>query len=227
MAAPVARIDAVLFDWGDTLFASPRPAPIIVAAARERGVAMDEREAQALWDWLWAAGKTPEEHAKGRDLSPDAHRAVWTALFARADPVVPGLSTVLYERVMDAARWTPYADTRPTLEALRVRGVRLGIVSNHALDLRPVFARHGLDALVDAFALSYEHGVTKPDPELFAAACRALGVAAANTLMVGDDPASDGGAAAAGLQVHLLPPGSDGPLRGLEPVVTLVDASRR
>jgi len=220
-------IRAVLFDWGDTLFFSPRAADVIVEAAREHGVALDPAAAALLWDELWAAGKTPEEHAKGRDLSAEAHRSVWTALFARAEEVVPGLAPLLYERVMHPAGWRPYPDTGPVLRALKERHVATGVVSNIALDIRPLFARHGLADLVDTFVLSFEHGVAKPAPVLFAAACRELGTAPAETLMVGDDPVTDGGAAAAGLRVHVLPPpNGDGP-RGLAAVLDVVDASGR
>lgn len=220
-------IEAVLFDWGDTLFFSPRAADVIVAAARERGVAVDPGEAAALWDRLWSAGKTPEEHAKGRDLSADAHREVWTALFAPADEVAPGLAKRLYEEVMHPSRWRPYPDTPEVLGELHRRRVKTGIVSNIAIDIRPLFAAHGLGGLIDAFALSFEHGVAKPAPALFAAACRELGVEPAATLMVGDDPVTDGGAAAAGLRVHVLPPAEGEGPRGFEPVLALVDASRR
>lgn len=219
-------IRAVLFDWGDTLFFSPMAADVLVEAARERGVTVDRARAERLWDELWAAGKTPEEHAKGRDLSADAHRAVWTALFAPADEIAPGLADVLYERVMHPSGWRPYPDTADALRALRSRGLRTGIVSNVAYDIRPIFAPHGLAELVDVFVLSFEHGAAKPAASLFAAACRELGTAPAETLMVGDDPVTDGGALAAGLRVHVLaPPQGPGP-RGFDEVLELVDASR-
>lgn len=60
----------------------------------------------------------------------------------------------------------------------------------------------------------------KPAPALFHAACAAL--VPAETLMVGDDPLSDGGAAAAGLRVYLLAPDARGASRGLSAVVALV-----
>ncbi len=219
-----APIRAVLFDWGDTLFASPSAPRVIVEAARERGVGVDDRTARELWDRLWEKGKSPEELAKGRDLSPQAHREVWMALFADADALAPGLSRLLYERVMDPSRWTPYADTGPTLRALKSRGLRTGLVSNIAYDLRPIFARHGLADLVDVFVLSFEHGVMKPSPRLFAIGCDKLGVPPAETLMVGDHPEADGvAAAAAGLQVYVLPPDGANATRGLDAVVALVD----
>ena len=221
-------IRAVLFDWGDTLFESPHAPTVILEAARERGIALGPQQASRLWNELWEAGKTAEEHAKGRDLSREAHRRVWTGLFSRANATIPGIDRVLYERVMDQSRWIPYPDTERTLRALRDRRVRVGIVSNHAYDLRPLFAAKGLGELVDGYALSSEVGVAKPGRGIFEAACRMLGSSPAETLMVGDDPASDGGAAAAGLGVYILPPpAAPGTARGLDRVVELVDRARQ
>jgi putative hydrolase of the HAD superfamily len=222
----MARIDGVLFDWGDTLFESPRAREVIRVYAGQQGIAMDDAGAQRMWDELWEAGKTREEHAKGRDLSRDAHRRVWTELFSRKERFIPGIGRVLYERVMEPSIWQPYPDTEPTLRALRDRGVKIGVVSNHAYDLRPFFRDRGLDEYIDAYALSYEVGVAKPAARIFEEACRRLGVPEGHTLMVGDDAVSDGGAADAGLQVYLLGPYEHGGERGLARVVEIVDASR-
>jgi HAD superfamily hydrolase (TIGR01509 family) len=218
----------VLFDWGDTLFSPPDAGAVIVDVARQRGVRIEPVEARALWAELWDAGKEPEELAKGRDLSPDAHREVWTSLFERAHGRVPGIARDLYERVMDPNAWIPYPDTEPTLRALQRRGTRVGIVSNVPRDLRPIFAVHGLADLVNAFTHSFEVGAEKPDPAIFVRACEALGTEPAETLMVGDHPVADGGAVRAGLRFHLLPAGgsADQP-RGLERVVDIVDSSAR
>lgn len=215
-------IKAVLFDWGDTLFSSPRADEVIVAYARDRGVTVAPEAAAALWTGFWDAGKTAEEHAKGRDLSGAAHRRVWTALFAPADDLVPGLARALYEQVMHPSAWRPYPDTEWILRELRARGLKTGIVSNIAFDLRPVFAEHGLGELVDTYALSFEHGAAKPAASIFASACRALGLTPAETLMVGDDPVTDGGAEAAGCRVYVLPEPSPSGVRGFQPVLELV-----
>jgi len=199
---------------------------VILDAARKRGIAMDEAEARALWTELWEAGKTPEEVASGRDLSLEQHRASWTRLFGRADSRVPGISARLYE-LMDPYRWTVYQDTRPTLETLRARGLRLGLVSNHAYDLRRVFAARGLSPFIDTYVLSFEKGVAKPSPRLFEIAAADIGVAPERTLMVGDHPEADGAAArAAGMQTYILPAWSGAGPRGLGHVVELVDRSR-
>jgi HAD superfamily hydrolase (TIGR01509 family) len=139
---------------------------------------------------------------------------VWTALFSRADRVVPGLSEALYEQVMNPNSWVPFADTRSTLEAIRTRGLKIGVVSNVPADLRPVFAKHGLDQLVDSFTHSFEVGAEKPDPAVFLAAAKSLGVRPSEMLMVGDHPV-DRGAERAGMRVLILPEEFDGDVRGL------------
>jgi len=223
---PMAKIRGVLFDWGDTLFSPPDAARVIVKAAEERGVAIDLDRARVLWDELWEAGKTPEELAKGRDLSATAHREVWTALFERASGAVPEIASTLYERVMDPRAWIPYPDTAPTLRTLRARGTKIGIVSNVPRDLRPIFAAQGLADLVDAFTHSYEVGAEKPDPAIFLHACRVLGTEPRETLMVGDHAVADGGAVRAGLRFHLLDAGGSAERpRGLDRVVRLVEES--
>jgi putative hydrolase of the HAD superfamily len=124
---------------------------------------------------------------------------------------------------MSPAAWAPYPDAAEVLRTLRERGVPVGVVSNIGWDLRPVFREHGLDPYVDVYVLSYEHGIQKPDPRLFATACEALGADSHRTLMVGDDRRADGGAAALGCGVHFVDhlPVAERP-DGLRPVLDLV-----
>ena len=208
-------IKGVCFDFGDTLFHSPDGAAVIA----EAGVA--PQVAQALWEKIWRESKTPEALAVQRDLSPEAHRSGWLGLFAQADVHRPGLSTLLYEHVMDHTKWLPYPDTERVLRELRRRGLRIGVVSNVAEDLRPVFVARGWADLIDGYTHSYEHRIEKPDVRIFLAACKAIGTAPGETVVVGDH-AVDGGAVAAGCVVLLLPRVEPGQPRGLERVLGLV-----
>lgn len=208
-------IRGVCFDFGDTLFHSPDGAAVIA----EAGVA--PQVAQALWEKIWRESKTPEALAVQRDLSPEAHRSGWLGLFAQADVHRPGLSTLLYEHVMDHTKWLPYPDTERVLRELRRRGLRIGVVSNVAEDLRPVFVARGWADLIDGYTHSYEHRIEKPDVRIFLAACKAIGTAPGETVVVGDH-AVDGGAVAAGCVVLLLPRVEPGQPRGLERVLGLV-----
>jgi FMN phosphatase YigB (HAD superfamily) len=59
--------------------------------------------------------------------------------------------------------------------------------------------------LIDLFVLSFEHGVQKPQPEMFQIALEGLNLPASQVLMVGDRAAYDGAAVGEGMVTLLLP----------------------
>ncbi|WP_040797055.1 HAD family hydrolase [Nocardia higoensis] len=107
---------------------------------------------------------------------------------------------------LDPAAWTPYPDTGAVLAFLAAHGIPVGVVSNLAADPRPVLARHGWDAHVDAIALAHEVGARKPEPLIFHTALDKLGVHPGTALMVGDSAVTDGGAAELGCRFALVDP---------------------
>ncbi len=139
-----------------------------------------------------------------RDLTPELHRAAYTALTRAAEPPAALDVDALYETHLAPTSWRPYPDAAPVLRELRRRGVPVAVVSNVGWDLRPIFRAHGLDELVDTYVLSCEVGAQKPDPLIFETACARLGLAPADVLMVGDDRTCDGGALALGCGLHLV-----------------------
>ncbi|MEU3840087.1 HAD-IA family hydrolase [Streptomyces sp. NPDC028635] len=207
---------AVLFDFSGTLFRIESVDTWLRAVLADAGITLPEDELARTVGALEAAGALPggpepqqvpgrlAELWESRDESGAGHRAAYTGLARQVPLPDPGLYDALYERHRTPAAWTPYPDAADVLRALRERGVRIGVVSNIGWDLRPVFRAHGLDAFVDAYVLSYEHGIRKPDPRLFALACAALDAEPARTLMVGDSRHADGGAAALGCRVHFV-----------------------
>jgi len=215
-------VTAVLFDFGHTLFDTPSSVDLVVAEAALRGVALDRGVIESTWLGVRERSRGAEEMAKGRDLSPLAHRRCWLDLFAPFDDVAPGLAEALYAHETSPAGWVPYPDAPFVVEALAGRGVAMGVVSDTGWDIRPVFEHHGLARHMGVFVLSGEHGVTKPATRLFELACSALDAAPATTLMVGDNHRTDGGAIESGLQALLLPLPPPGARRGLEAVLRLV-----
>jgi HAD superfamily hydrolase (TIGR01509 family) len=222
----VTGFRAVLFDAGDTLIRlSGSGADLLVRAAAALGhEELDSDGAARAWQEVLRRAGTPEELAKGRDLSADRHRKVWTALYmdAGCDQLASGLSEALYALTVDAGSWEVFPDTLPTLRALHDRGVRVGVVSDTGFDLRPVFDALEMSGYVDTVLQSYEVGVCKPDPLVFLTACERLATTPAETLMVGDSPFTDAGAVTAGLSVLLLPRPSATGQRGLDRVLSLV-----
>ncbi len=233
-------IKGVLFDFSGTLLRTETTASWLRAVLDETGTQLTEDEFlryAAELDHVGALpGGTPAprvpDHLRDiwavRDESAEKHRAAYTGLSAVVDLPSPELHDALYDRHKTPPAWSPYPDTAPVLRGLRERGVRVGVLSNIGWDLRPVFRDHGLDPFVDTYVLSYEHGIQKPDPRLFAIALEHLGVAPEDALMVGDDRRADGGAAQLGCAVHFVDhlPAHERPGQ-LLPVLDLVDGSAR
>jgi putative hydrolase of the HAD superfamily len=221
-----SRYQAVLFDFSRTLFDPDRvvDGPALQAAAQRRGASISASAATVVCAGILGYADSAAGRAllAGCDTSADRHRGQWLAVAGAVPGSGAPAAEAFYDCLVDPARWLPYADTVPTLRALQAAGTRIAVVSNTGWDLRATFAHHGLAGLVDGYVLSYEEGCEKPDPRLFRAACDQLGVAPAQSLMVGDDPRTDSGALAVGMNVLLLcapQPGS--PVRGLAEVTAL------
>jgi HAD superfamily hydrolase (TIGR01549 family) len=221
-------VSAVLFDFHQTLFAVESTRAWVRNAAVRAGSRLSLDMAARMGAHVEQVRDSPEGQSllRGRDRSPEAHRIAtlaWLDLAGVSNP----LRHAMYDRMMDPEAWRPYADTSVVLHALAKEGVRVGIVSNTGWDIRSIVDRHRLAALIEAWALSCEHGVEKPDPALFLVACSELGVQPEQTLMVGDNPLTDGGAVFAGVPVYLLPMAEQPMSRGLAFVHRLVrDGSR-
>ncbi|KIF73209.1 hydrolase [Streptomyces sp. 150FB] len=225
---------AVLFDFSGTLFRIESAGSWLQAVLDEAGISVPPDEVRRRAMGLAVAGalpggptpqQVPPELAEAwatRDESAAMHRAAYTGLARQVPLPSPELYDALYDRHKTPDAWRPYADTAEVLGSLRRGGIGIAVVSNIGWDLRPVFRAYGLDALVDAYVLSYEHGVQKPDVRLFRAACEELGQDPHDVLMVGDDRTADGGAADLGCSVHFVRhlPVEERPA-GLRPVLAL------
>ncbi len=118
----------------------------------------------------------------------------------------PGVTTCAREMVLAWERhgnFDLYEDAPPVLAELRRYGLRVALVSNTGRELDGFVRHHRLD--VDVAIASRAHGRTKPHPSIFEATLDALGVAAAEAVMVGDSIEDDiEGAAQVGLHGILI-----------------------
>jgi HAD superfamily hydrolase (TIGR01493 family) len=209
-------IKGVLFDFSGTLFCIEPVRSWLSAVLAERDMTVTDADFERYVADLTAAGalpggplpqRVPDRLAAAwatRDESTERHREAYMGLARQVALPDPGLYEALYDRHMSPTAWRPYPDAAEVLGALRAGGTRVGVVSNVGWDLRPIFRAHGLDALVDAYVLSYEHGIQKPDPHLFHTACTLIGQDPKDVVMVGDDRHADGGAAALGCDVRFV-----------------------
>lgn len=198
-------IRGVLIDFSGTLFRLEIPESWLPDHE-------DEERAQRLMQVL-TAPVAPSTHLpvhladewERRDLDPVVHRRVYTETLRAGGLTEPGLAELGYERLIDPTSWAGYPDVRAALERLRGNGIPVAVVSNIAWDVRPIFERAGVADLVTEYVLSFQEGAVKPDPKLFRIACDRIGVDPVDALMIGDSAEADGGAAAIGCAVAIVP----------------------
>ncbi len=92
-----------------------------------------------------------------------------------------------------------YDDALPFLRALRVRGIKIAIVSNCSEGTRELLDALGVAALADALVLSCEVGAAKPATEIYQRALKQLGAAPEAAVFVDDQPRFCAGATALGI----------------------------
>jgi putative hydrolase of the HAD superfamily len=183
-------LEAVLFDWGDTLMEFVY-APELVAAGHRAGLAAIGREGLPELTEHFREEYEPLFWAPGTIEEIEYPQLVRRLL---GDFGI-GVDDGELDRFLEAEHvaWDPArrlaAHTHPLLEALRELGLKLGLVSN-AFDpgwlLHRDLQHMGLEERLDVSVFSSEVGMRKPHPAIFERALEALGVAPENALFVGD-----------------------------------------
>jgi HAD superfamily hydrolase (TIGR01509 family) len=181
-------LEAVLFDWGNTL-TSLEWDEELVAAGHRAGLGRDDPEFTARW----------RELALGRQHGYRPYEELLAELGV-ADPE----DFIDREHEVWRAQYGVLSMAPALLETLRERGLKTGLVANAWPDpprvLRADAEALGLAPLLDAMVWAAEAGARKPDPAIFLRACDELGVAPEAALHVGDDLVADvQGAAAVGM----------------------------
>jgi putative hydrolase of the HAD superfamily len=188
-------VQAVVFDWGGTLseFVAVELVDAWRLVARHIHPSREDEITERLGRVeaaFWATTASHQRSGTLADLIAEATRALGI-------DVGEALLEEAAVRHLDA--WTPHIrhdpDVAPTLEALRERGLRIGLLSNthwprtfHERFLE----RDGLVELIDARLYTSEMPFQKPHASAFRAALDALGVDdSARAVFVGDRPWDD------------------------------------
>jgi HAD superfamily hydrolase (TIGR01549 family) len=183
-------LEAVLFDWGDTLIEFAY-APELVAAGHRAGLAAIGREGVPELTEHFREEYEPLFWAPGTIEEIEYPQLVRRLLADFEIAVDDGELDRFLEAEHDA--WQPArrlaAHTHPLLEALRGLGLKLGLVSN-AFDpgwlLHRDLEHMGLAERLDFSVFSSEVGLRKPHPAIFERALEALEAVPERALFVGD-----------------------------------------
>lgn len=194
-------LEAITFDAGGTLIEPwPSVGHVYAEVAARFGCVIAPEILNERFALAW--------RAKQRfDYSLFAWSALVNQTFAGLLDGVPGpaLFDALYRRFEQPDAWRVFEEARPTLESLRRRGLKLGIISNWDIRLRPLLERLKLAGFFDAIAVSAEVGSAKPSATIFQHTAQALSVPPSAMLHVGDSLEEDvRGARAAGLRAVWL-----------------------
>ena len=190
--------DTVIFDAAGTLVGRDSPdffEEFFVVAAGELGAALTLDQVKA------ALSKAMEEprfrKRNGRMSTPEQTRRYFLDLYAHvfetagiAGDLMPGLQRY-YDRFQDGRYLDVYGDVRPTLEKLKGRGLRLGVLSNWSEHLALVLKRHDLDRYFSFLVVSAEAGCEKPDERIFRMAIDRAEAPVDRILYIGDYPEED------------------------------------
>nr|ANY58062.1 Haloacid dehalogenase [uncultured bacterium] len=200
-------LKAVLFDAGNTLIWLDHP--FVVELLREHGV---ETSVEGLMGAEYGAKLLMDAMARETGMDERTRGKVFFAeIFRRVGVAEADFSAIaqrMFARHAERNLWGNVREhTVETLDALRRRGYRLGVISNadgraeQALDaagLRPHF-----ELVIDSGLV----GIDKPDPRIFHLAAERLGVRPHEAVYVGDIYEIDvQGARAAGMQAILIDP---------------------
>jgi putative hydrolase of the HAD superfamily len=211
-------IRAVFFDVGGTL-AYPHPSfhGVIARVLADHGVRATAEQVAAVEPQVWQA--IDEYWAGGGNFTrTDAEsRRFWywvyeTFLRLLGVPEPGDLPQRLYAEFIRHDTYRLYPDSLPALEALRARGVLLGVISNWEEWLEQLLLHLEIHTYFQSTTISGRAGLEKPDPRIFALALESLGVAPEEAAHVGDSVRHDvAGARAAGLLPVLIDRGGNVP----------------
>lgn len=189
-------IDAVLFDWGQTLVRFEWDDDLFAAGHRAGLAALGRGDEAPAF-----TRRFRDELLPGFVPGADYEALLHDELGLEGDPL---------RRFLEAehAAWEPgialLGSAHALLESLRARGLKLAVVANHwpepAWIVRAEVERLGVAERVDTIVLAGEVGARKPDPRIFERALAELDVDATAALHVGDRLEADvAGAAALGM----------------------------
>ena len=205
-------IKAVFFDFYNTLaYFWPPVQDIQAAACKQVGLYVEKEgilKGYAKADELFSR----ENHDRPLYLRSEEER---NRFFSRYEQMIlqgAGLdvSLALAESVWKVGATVPksfalFGDVASTLTKLKEMGIATGVLSNLAEPLPPIVTALGLDDRLDVLVTSLEVGAEKPDPRMFEAALKKVGISPNEAVHVGDQYHSDvGGARRAGMHAVLL-----------------------
>lgn len=207
------RFNTIFFDIGKTLLI---PSPTIGETVanvvkREAGVEISpdeindnlhliDRNYKKIYeedDNMWS------EHERQQQVWLEGYRQLLEVAGITED--IEFLVNAIYNEFDHAHTWASYEGALSTIEELRARGFKLGVISNWGRGLEDLLGSMGYAPYFDVIVTSAEVGLHKPQPEIFKLALERIGSKAAESIHIGDHLVADvAGARAVGIHPVLI-----------------------
>lgn len=194
------NLKAIIFDLDGTLYESRHfPLRLILADPLHIGMLGAERKCRK---------KLCDRHF---DRASDYYDALFTAMGKGSPTKAERCRKWFYGTYMPLQvkiireKFGPRPQLKEFIGRLRGQGYKVAVLSDYCFTTEKLEAIGLSHADFDAVWESPAMGGLKPREEVFLNACKALGTAPAETLMIGDKASKDGGALRAGLRfIHLI-----------------------
>jgi putative hydrolase of the HAD superfamily len=197
----MARFDALIFDLGSTLIYFDGYWPEISAQAdrnllrqlQKAGIALDEQA------FLVNYRRQVDDYYQERESEFIEYTMLYVLREILAGWGYDHLPDNLLRQALDAAyavsqaHWRLEADALATLQTLRRKGYRLGLISNAAddQDVQKLVDQAQIRPFFDRILTSAAEGIRKPNPRIFQTMLDSWGIPAQRAAMVGDTLGAD------------------------------------
>lgn len=177
-------IRAVIFDMYETLithYHGNSPLYFSPQMAEEAGVPL------LLFQEIWR-GKERERTVGEMSLEETLRLILKESKTESEEELLQKVSQIKEKRIKTAQDCFQnlHPGILPMLEALKEQNIKIGLISNCFSEEAGVIRESCLAPYFDAICLSYELGMRKPEPEIYAECVRRLGVKPEECLYVGD-----------------------------------------
>ncbi len=177
-------MQAVVFDFFRTLVAPERINPSAYKRT-DRIVSILQIDSDKFKQW-WLETK----RERNLQWSPTLKERI--GLFCNESLRQPKSESLVERAIYEADRYhyeavlNPPAEVIEALSSLRIKGVRIGVLSNCDEDEIRYLSRSPIAKLVDAIALSLDMKIMKPDPAAYSYILGKLEVSPEHSIFVGD-----------------------------------------
>jgi len=226
----MSGVRAIFFDAGNTLIRMDGAAIVAELARQGQARPLDdfrraEWRARVRLDASFQPGASTEHPATGERYL----RFLLDELDVRDEATQAAMSRWRRGYNLPRGLWTELEpDAEAALRLARAEGLRTAVISNSNGTIADILAELGLARHVEFVIDSSTVGVEKPDPRIFRLALERAGVAAHESVYVGDLYSIDVvGARAAGLRAILMDPGACWGARDCPTAITVLDAVRQ